>query len=508
MKYVLTSQEMAQCDKNTMEHFGVISPVLMERAALACAQQIEEAAETYGRRILIACGTGNNGGDGLAAARLLYLKGFPVTVLYPGNEEKASPEGKRQLEIVRRYGIRVVTELPDEEFDIAVDGLFGIGLCREIGGIYRPLIEALNEMDVYRIAIDISSGIRADDGVILGTAFRADVTVTFGFAKIGHLLYPGAEYTGYLETADIGIDRYSLLDMRPGARMFDMRDMDRLPERPARSNKGTYGRILIAAGSEDMAGAAIFAAKAAYWAGSGLVRVLTHEKNRDLLLAAVPEVVLSVYETEAELPELVKEACGWADVAAVGPGLGTSPAAETLLRELLAAADAKMPVVIDADGLNLLAKHKDWLKPGGQYVLTPHPGEMSRLLGMPVERITSEVVSCAKKAAAEYGAVVVLKDARTVTAAPDGQIFINCSGNNGMATGGSGDVLTGLAAAVLYKADDLAETAAFAVWLHGLAGDRASLWCGFRSMTASDLLDGLRSVLSEEEWIPRMREMD
>ncbi len=500
MKYVLTSGEMSQCDKNTMEYYGVISPVLMERAALACAAEIEAAAAQFGTEILIVCGTGNNGGDGLAAARLLYLKGYHVTVLYPGDEQKASPEGARQLAIVRRYGIPVVTELSADAirpFDVIVDGLFGIGLCREIGGKYRPLIDSMNAADAYRIAIDISSGIRADDGAILGTAFLADLTVTFGFAKVGQLVYPGAEYTGRLVTADIGIDEYSLLDIHPQARMMEQADLELLAKRPARSNKGTYGKILIAAGSKNMGGAAVFAAKAAYWAGAGLVRVLTHEKNREVLLTAVPEAVLSVYDDDTELKELVQEACAWADVIAAGPGLGTSAQAEQLMKELLAAAE--VPVLIDADGLNLLAGHKDWLRPDGAYVFTPHPGEMSRLTGRTVSDITSSMVSSARSAAEDYHAVVVLKDARTVIAAPGGQLFINTSGNQGMATGGSGDVLTGLTAALLYRAEDLLRAAALGVYLHGLSGDRAALWCGYRSMTASDLIDGLRGVLSEYE---------
>ena len=196
MKYLLDSKEMRKCDENTMQRRGMLSAVLMERAALACAEEIVKARPNPDISVLVACGTGNNGGDGLAVARLLYLKGYSVDILFPGKEEKSSVEAKRQLGIVKNYEIPVYTELLDKTYDVIVDALFGIGLSRNIEGKYAELICRMNEMSGYKVAVDISSGLSADDGSVMGVAFQADITVTFGFAKTGHILYPGAELSG------------------------------------------------------------------------------------------------------------------------------------------------------------------------------------------------------------------------------------------------------------------------------------------------------------------------
>ena len=496
MKYILNSSQMKQCDANTMETYGMLSAVLMERAAMAAAEEAEAYLPEKKKRILIACGTGNNGGDGLAMARLLFLKGHDVTVLFPGKEEKCSTEAARQLGIVRNYGIPVTAEMPKGEFDIIADAFFGIGLCREIGGVYRELIRQMNEQTGWKIAIDISSGISADDGAVMGIAFRADVTVTFGFAKIGQLLYPGADYTGRLAVKDIGIDCRSLLDIRPDILCMDESDLKFLPDRTARSNKGTYGKLLILAGSRNMAGAAAFSGRAAYRMGTGLVKIVTEEGNRQIIQSLVPEAVLATYSEDTDMEAFVREQLRWADAVVAGPGIGLSRQAEQIVRTVLE--ESEVPVLLDADALNVLSGHTEWLKKHkASLIVTPHLGEMARLTGKEISEIQKNMISVAGSFAKAYDIIVVLKDARTVTVIPGAPGYINTTGNHGMATAGSGDVLTGVIGALLGQHVSPETAAPLGVMIHGMAGDAAAQKTGKVSLMASDLADGLAAVLQE-----------
>ena len=496
MRYVLNSEEMKQCDKNTMEHYGLPSAVLMERAAYSVYEEITKEKPDTGTTVLIACGAGNNGGDGFALARLLYLKGYPVDILFAGKEDKTSIEAKRQLTIVRNYEIPLFTELPKKEYDVIVDSLFGIGLCRNIEGDYADLIEKLNVMEGYKVAVDICSGLSADDGAVMGVAFRADLTVTFGFAKLGHLLFPGAAYSGRVTVKDIGIDEMSLLSVKPKAGVLDTEDFYMLPKRKSRTNKGSYGKLLIFAGSRNMAGAAAFSARAAYSSGSGLVRVVTEESNREIIQTLVPEAILTTYDMDTDMDRLVQEILPWADAIVAGPGIGIHSQAENLIRAILKY--AKVPCVLDADGLNLIAEHKDWLwEKKAPVIVTPHLGEMSRLCGMSIPEIQNNLISVAGEFAKKYQVVTVLKDARTVISLPEGFFYINTSGNNGMATGGSGDVLTGVIGSFLGQKMDVKKAAPLSVFIHGMAGDVTAERYGKAGLMASDLIEGIREVLKE-----------
>lgn len=496
MQYILKSAEMKQCDANTMENYGMLSAVLMERAAMSAVEEIVAEKPEKDTKILIACGTGNNGGDGIAMARLLYLKGYPVTILFPGKEEKCSVEAKRQLDIARRYGINIVKHMPVQTFDVVADALFGIGLDREIGGIYAPLIDQLNALKAWKVAVDISSGISADNGAVMGTAFRADMTVTFGFAKAGQLLYPGAAYTGKLCVKDIGIDEKSLLDIRPKLGKYEEADLSLLPKRNAYSNKGSYGKILIFAGSRNMAGAAAFAGKAACRMGAGLVKIVTAEANRGIIQSLIPEAILSVYEEDTDTDAFVKDQLLWADAVVAGPGIGRSAQAEALVDALLKYVE--VPCLLDADALNILSKHPDWfLRKTSEVIITPHLGEMSRLTGKDIKEIQKNIISVAQRFSCEYDVITVLKDARTVTALPDGFSYLNTTGNHGMATAGSGDVLTGMIGALLGQHVPAAQAAALGVMLHGMAGDAAAQKVGETSLMASDLIDGITAVMKQ-----------
>ncbi|WP_448915456.1 NAD(P)H-hydrate dehydratase [Eubacterium ramulus] len=498
MKYILNSREMKLCDENTMRRRGMLSAVLMERAALATMQEIVKRYPNPVTKVLVVCGSGNNGGDGVAVARLLYLKGYNVTIYFAGNREKATEETKRQMFIAEQYGVKISDEYPKDIVDVIVDALFGIGLSREVTGKYAEILQKMTEQDGYKVAVDIASGISADTGAVMGTAFAADLTVTFGFIKAGQLLYPGTEYTGELKVADIGIDEQSLYEIKPDLKMLEISDLNRLPRRVNRSNKGSYGKLLILAGSKQMAGAAVFAAKAAYRMGCGLVRVATVEENRIILQEQVPEAVLAVYNNGTDVVKFVETQLHWADAVVAGPGISQSDLSERMLYELLKR--IQVPCLCDADALNLLSKHPDWWKlVQSPLVITPHLGEMARLTGRPITEIRDRLVQTAQEFAMEHQITVVLKDARTITAQPDGQSYINVSGNHGMATAGAGDVLSGVVGALLAQKLDMHLAAALGVFIHGLAGDAAAERVGHRAMMASDIVDGLMDVLRKQE---------
>ena len=501
MRDVLNGQEMKQCDENTMQ-MGMLSAVLMERAALSVTEEILKHYPDDDTRILAVCGAGNNGGDGIAIARLLALQGYVVGICFAGNTEKMTTETARQMRIAKNYDVPVFT--PEEAFrenwDVIVDALFGIGLSPEISGKYADIIKEMN--DYYegsgKVAVDIASGISATTGAVLGTAFRADVTVTFGFEKRGQLLYPGAEYTGTLKVADIGFTTESLFGMTPGLHLLEKEDLEMLPKRTAHSNKGRYGKLLLIAGSEGMAGAAVFAAKAAYRLGCGLVRVATVESNRAILQQLVPEAVLAVYNDTTDVVKFVETQLAWADAVAIGSGIGQSALAEKMTKTVIE--QNTKPCLFDADALNLISRNQEWLQLlETEPVFTPHLGEMSRLTGTSIAEISKDLVGVASQYAQKNHVVMVLKDARTVTATEKRGCFLNLSGNDGMATAGSGDVLSGVIGALLAQGMRPEEAAPMGVYLHGLAGDAAAKKLGRHSMMASDIIDGITDVLKEQE---------
>ncbi|MCD8333445.1 MAG: NAD(P)H-hydrate dehydratase, partial [Clostridiales bacterium] len=300
--------------------------------------------------------------------------------------------------------------------------------------------------------------------------------------------------TGELRVEDIGIDRYSLCGFQPEVRMPEASDLSLLPPRQDDSNKGTYGKVLIFAGSYNMAGAAAFSAKAAYRAGAGLVKVATDASNRTIIQNLVPEAVLATWDERTDMDRFAEEQIAWADAVIIGPGIGRSRRAQELVKSVLER--AKVPCLVDADGLNILAEKMDWIDTGREnLVLTPHLGEMARLCKMSVAKIKKDLLAVAEVFSSRYNVVVALKDSRTVTAAPCGRTYINTTGNHGMATGGSGDVLSGVIGALLARAVPAEDAAALGVMLHGMAGDAAAGTVGKTSMTASDIIDGLCAVL-------------
>ena len=530
MRYALNADQMKRADDLTQKKYKVPSCVLMERAAYSVFEVICERVDKAKGPVIIACGVGNNGGDGLALARMLFQEGYTVLPFMVGNIEKCSEECSRQLEILKAYGIEVGTEVPGvvsvpgvpgvpgitlditpggRSTDIAqvditpsavVDAIFGIGLSREITGSYAEKIDALNALPGLKVAVDIPSGISADTGAVLRTAFEADITVTFGFAKTGHLVCPGRVYSGELIIAQIGIDLNSL-DEDVTYTSFPIKsDLSRIPRRIPDSNKGTYGRVLSVTGSKNMAGAALFVSKSAYMMGAGLVCIFTPEDNRVIMQTGIPEAVLISYDSDsARTRSKLESAVDTATVIAAGSGLSMSGDAAEILKTILSYGQA--PLVLDADGLNLVASSEElshlltWYP--GRKVLTPHVKEAARLLRSDVENIKKDLIESAKAISAEYRCECVLKDSASVAALSDGRIIINASGNNSMAKGGSGDVLTGIIAGLISTGAKPSDAAWLGMYIHGLAGEEASRVRGTRSVLATDIIDGISEVLKD-----------
>ncbi|MBQ9119899.1 MAG: NAD(P)H-hydrate dehydratase [Lachnospiraceae bacterium] len=517
MRYVLDEKQMQEIDGQTIRQVGIPSMVLMERAAV-CVAEAAESMLGKGRRVLAVCGTGGNGGDAIALARILHLKGYQAE-LYPAWEQKETeaqdgeakgaevshepklhPSTEQQLQIARNCGVpeaaRTGKKIDFSAYDVIVDGLFGIGLTREITGVYADCIRAINASGKPVIAVDIPSGIHAGSGAVMGVAVRATHTVTFGEAKAGQLLYPGAEYCGKLLVCDIGFPAFvtERVLVQSGYRMFTYggEDVARLPERRAYSNKGTYGKVLVIAGSKEITGAAYLCAKAAYQMGVGLVKLLSAAECVNCVRQMLPEALMAVREeTPEQLREQLKRELAWADAVVAGPGISTGAKARELFEALLMEInEQKKPLLLDADALNLLAEKPEEMQsamlPEGT-VLTPHLKELSRLKKIPVEKIAATLIDTAKQCTYNNELVYVIKDARTIVAAGN-EYYINTSGCDGMATGGSGDVLAGMIGGLL-TAMPPAEAARLGVYLHGLAGEKAAEKKGKRAMLAGDLLE-------------------
>lgn len=486
MKYVVTAEEMRQYDKNTIEKIGLPGMVLMERAAIAAFELVWMRKP---ENVLIIAGIGNNGGDGLALARLLSERGIQTCVWCVGDKDRASEQWKQQYEILQNYPVNFCNEAPLKEYSIVVDALFGVGLSRDITGLYENAVNCINNSRSFTLSLDIPSGICSDNGNVRGCAVKADCTVTFGFLKRGMLLYPGCEYAGEIHVADIGIGNASFLGKEPEMFCYEETAEELLPERIPSGNKGTFGKLLLIAGSVNMAGAAILAAKSAYRVGAGMVKILSPKENREIIQKSIPDAMYGTYEElEASL--------AWADVLAIGPGLSKSPEAKAVL--VRAIEDSNLPLVLDADALNLLADDeqlKEQLseqgKAGRAIILTPHMGELSRLLSVSVADLKEAPWEFGMKLAKQLHSTVVVKDARSFTCKDGYPVCINTKGNSGMAVAGSGDVLCGVIAGLLVQKADCFIAASVGVYLHAMTGDKVALTRGAHGMMASDIADSL-----------------
>lgn len=491
MIYLPTGEQMRRADLYTIEEIGVPSMVLMERAALEVVRCMEEEQLDF-RRVLVICGSGNNGGDGYAIARLLHLKGHDVTIFFAGNSQKRSEENAQQAKIAAHYEIPVITNLDTEEYSVIIDALFGTGLKREVTGHYREILCSVNQMAGKKVAVDLPSGIHDTTGARMGIAFCADLTVAIAFPKRGLFLQEGNVCAGKILTGDIGISSETFSE---GTVTFGYEKQDLFlgfPKRKKNSHKGGYGKVLMIAGSKGMSGAAYLSAKAAYAVGAGLVQIYTHEENRVILQQLLPEAIITTYDTfdSEQLEKLIQ----WADLIGIGCGLGKSDTAERVMQYTLKR--ALVPCVVDADGINILSKHMEWIEEtNALIVLTPHMKEMSRMLQCSVRELIEQRMEKLHAFVERYKVVCVLKDARTLVAKEHRNTYLNLSGNAAMAKAGSGDVLAGVIVGILAQQCEPYTSACLGVFLHGLAGDMARDKKGAYSVLASDLVAEISSVL-------------
>lgn len=497
MKYALDSRMSKEIDRYTIEEIGTPSIVLMERAAMSVAGKCAQVAKEFNRsvRICAVCGCGNNGADGIAAARILTWQGLEVDIIIAGNEEHATTDFSIQKKIAVNSGMnfRNIAAIP--EYDIVIDAVFGVGLKRNVEGEYGRALEMINAPGKYVISVDVPSGIDASTGQIMNVAVRANATVTFGYNKLGLMLYPGKEYAGEVTVSDIGFYPEAVKKLS-SPMYFTIDDLSGIPERIMDSNKGTYGRILVIAGSENMSGAAFLAAKAAYRSGAGLVEIFTHENNVTALKALLPEAIITGYnekDCETKLPEALIRA----GVVLVGPGLSKSDMAKMIVKRTVD--EKNVPIIIDADALNIIAEDLSILMSGnGNVIITPHIGEMSRLTGLSSYEIKRAAIDVASDFSKKYNCICVLKDAVTVASenAPGNRVYINNSGCAALAKGGSGDVLTGVIAGMLSLKLEPFSAACMGVYIHGLAGELAGSKVGMHSVLAGEVVDSIGSIIN------------
>ncbi|MBQ7148113.1 MAG: NAD(P)H-hydrate dehydratase [Pseudobutyrivibrio sp.] len=501
MKPILSAAQMKACDTATIEQFGVPSLVLMERAALAVCESLQ-GDYPNAKGIGIFCGPGNNGGDGVAIARILHNKGIPVKAIVLGESKKFSPQLRQELEIAGNYGVDMVypwniDDVSEKELsklfsdcDLLVDALFGIGLTRGLEGDFKIACEYINNSGNPVIAVDIPSGYSTDSGKLLGeTGVKSDVTVTFAYMKKGLILGDCKTASGKVKVADVGI--YTKDDGL--AQLLDDAVLNVVPQRGITANKGTCGKVLVIAGSESIYGACYLAANAALVTGSGLVKIYTHQNNIEAIQQNLPETMYKGYTSfdEAEVLEQIK----WADAIIIGPGLGTSELSARLLETV--AKSAEVPVIIDADGLNLLAKNLkllDELTAKVPVVLTPHLKEMERLCKIPLIDINYDMEKVAKDFATEHNCIVVLKNHTTVISNVNTIFYCN-SGNEGLATPGSGDVLAGIIGALLGQKLEPMKAASAGAYIHGKAGVIATQETGIKGLLARDIIANINKVI-------------
>jgi hydroxyethylthiazole kinase-like uncharacterized protein yjeF len=510
---ILTAEAMREVDRAAIEELGIPSMVLMENAAIGVVEAIVEAfGEAESAAIF--CGPGNNGGDGLAAARHLSVRGWEVRIFLVTGGHELSADAAAQLAICRKMELPILEIAAEKELrvaveaaadcDVVVDALFGTGLARPLEGLFARVVDGINGLPVPCVAVDLPSGLAASEPRPIGLHVKADLTVTFAAPKVAHVFPPAADAVGEMVVTDLGIPARLVDDAVEEAGDLHLvmgEDLaDLLPAREAGSHKGDFGHALIVAGSPGKAGACILAARAAVRAGAGLVT------------AAVPEPILqtvdlgSIESMTLPLPagptgqiaesaaDVVLEAAEGKAVLALGPGLGAEPATVAAIRRI--ALECPLPLVLDADGLNAFAgKAGDLAARRAETILTPHPGELGRLLGISTAQIQEDRIAAARGAAEETGAIVILKGHMTLIASGTA-VFVNPTGNPGMATGGTGDVLTGLIAGLLAQGLDALDAAVVAVYLHGLAGDLAATRLGEMALAAGDLIEILPAAFA------------
>ena len=520
---IVTAGEMQQIDTKTIREYGIPGVVLMERAGLSVVETIKERFGN--KRIVVISGVGNNGGDGMVIARNLHNQRWPVTIFLVADPERLKGDAAIQYSAAMNFGLSVspiqnLLDAPEKfltKHTLVIDAMLGTGLSKEITGKLSEVITCINHSEVPVLAVDIPTGISSDSGQVLGNAVKADCTVTFGLPKYGHILYPGAEHTGKLLVSDIGFPRELLTSDKIKTELLERNFIASLiPTRNKYSHKGSYGHVLVVAGSRGKTGAAILSAEACLRSGAGLVTIGVPETLADVFQSRVTEAMLLILpdrgdgtiarKSEDVILDFLAEK---ADLLAIGPGIGVSPDTEKIVKALIKGSGK--PVVIDADGINVLQGNTDVLKQAkSTLVLTPHPGEMGRLLvtGKRKERIPSgqsirgkkelterDRINTAIAFARETGTFLVLKGVPTIIATPDGYGYINTTGSSALATAGTGDVLTGMISGFYSQTSEPRDACILGVFLHGLAADSISEDSPEHSVIASDIIKKIPATL-------------
>ena len=511
---VLNTQQMREADRRTIDEIGIPSIVLMENAGRQAVAAMEAAFEDLPTtHVGVVCGRGNNGGDGFVVARTLVQRGVETSVFLLGSVANVRGDARTNLEVLGRIGLTVVEITNAQEWELhfseisqcelIVDAILGTGFHGQLSGLLETVVADLNGLGVPIVAIDLPTGVSADTPEVEGEAIEASMTVTLGAPKIPLVLPPADSHSGDLVIADIGIPIPVLDDVEgPYLELLTRERMRELvPARAADSHKGDFGRVLIVAGSVGRSGAAHLAAIGALRSGAGLVTVATPRSCLPIVAAMAPEYMTDALEETAagtiDYAALDRVLDFKADVIAVGPGLGQSPATTAFVQGLLE--KAGVPLILDADALNAFSGDPERLvgRDGLDVVITPHPGEMARLLNLSVEAVQHDRLRHATDFAARHRVHVVLKGHRTVIASPDHRTFINLTGNSGMATGGTGDLLTGMIAAWFGQLLDAEAACKLAVYLHGSAGDLAEADEGEVALVAGDVAARLGDAVLE-----------
>src|SRR5512145_2952412 len=515
---VASGRQMADLDKITVEKYGIPALLLMENAGRSCVERIfhileDKVGAPEEASVAVVCGRGNNGGDGMVIARHLHNRGVNVEVFILSEEDRLSADAQAQHEILKKLDVerRVIRDAEGvedlrsylEEVHLCVDAILGTGLSSPLEGIVRDVVEVINLSMATVFAVDIPSGIDASTGRILGEAIRADYTGTFGLLKLGHVLLPGSIHCGETDIYDIGIPSKAVFDADIKTEALDEQVVkSMLSIRPPDFHKGDAGRVYVVGGSPGMTGAPCLAGRAAMRMGAGLITVVVPESLRPVAESKLMEVMSagvsdggSGYfgtESVAELAETISRA----DFVVLGPGLGSYPGASAFVAALIPR--IRVPFLVDADGLNALSGQVKVLRSASApCIVTPHPGEMSRLTGESIEAIEGSRIGAARHFAEEENVTVILKGARTIVATPKGDVFINTTGNPYMASGGMGDALTGMIAALASQGLSPNDAACAGVFLHGMSADLLVRDHPMTPVTATDVIENIREALQQ-----------
>lgn len=476
--YILSNKEMKKAERIAIEDKGIPSLILMENAARGAVDVI---LSQNPQNVIVFAGKGNNGGDGLAVARMLITNGIKTKIVFIGEKDKATPDCKKNFEILKAYNADIVYNTENiniNDYDLIVDALIGTGLSRRLNDKYSDIVNLINK-GKFIVAVDCPTGVNSDNGNNYGIAVNADITVTFHLPKKGLLLYPAFSHIGKLVVKNIGapyIDSYDtfILD----------KPKELMPKRYNDSNKGTYGKALFISGCDTMAGAAVINAASAYKTGCGLVNI-----------CSTPHVISVIHNTLPEAVTAKREDINlnYGNAVAIGSGLGISNESKELVNYVLK--NTKAPVVADADALNIIAENEE-LK-SYTSVITPHLKEMSRLTGFDVSHIKENIIETAKNYAQKYNTVVVLKDAHSIIASPDGRICINITGTSAMSKGGSGDSLTGVITSLIAQGLNAFDASCLGTYINGRAGEIAEKESSSYSVLALDISKAIPKVINE-----------